>query len=89
MYLEWYLVLIYFTRNTTSYGINCCLPPPPPLKEGECGYEEYMRRMAAEELIYHEEQAKKQAEWDQVSFEFKTIKRGFAADKPHPSDDTL
>ena len=65
-----------------------CLPPPPPPKEGHHGYEEYIRR-ATEELIYHEEQAKKWAEWDQVSLNFKTMKRGFALDEPHPSDDTL
>ena len=68
---------------------DCCLPPSPPHKEGDHGYEEYVRRRAAEELIYHEEQAKKWAEWDQVSLEFKTMKRGFAANEPHPSDDTL
>ena len=58
---------------------DCCLPPPPP-KEGDCGYEEYVRRRATEELIYHEEQAKKWAEWDQVSLKFKTMKRGFTAE---------
>ena len=33
------------------------LPPPP--KKGEPGYEDFMKRMAAEEQKYHEEQAKK------------------------------
>ena len=45
--------------------------------------------MATEELIYCEEQAKKWIEWDQVSLTSKTVKRGFAADEPHPSDDTF
>ena len=35
------------------------MPPPPPSKKGEWGYEAYMDRMAAEEQKYHEEQAKK------------------------------
>ena len=68
---------------------NHPLPPPPSLKEGECGYKAYVRRRATEELVYHEEQAKKWAEWEQVSLDFKTMKRGFAANEPHPNDHTL
>ena len=29
------------------------------------------------------------AEWDQVSIEFETVRCSFAADEPHPNDDTL
>ena len=35
------------------------LPPPPPPREGEPGYEEYLKRRATEDLAYHEQQAKK------------------------------
>ena len=65
------------------------MPPPPPPKKGKPGYEAYINRMAAEEQKYHEEQARKQEEWNQTSNEFKVVKHGFAAKEPHPSDDVL
>ena len=42
-----------------TVGEYCKMPPPPPPKKGEQGYEHFMKRMAAEEQKYHEEQAKK------------------------------
>ena len=45
--------------------------------------------MPAEEQKYHDEQARKQEEWNQTSNEFKVVKCSFAANEPHPSDDVL
>ena len=46
-------------------------------------------RMAAEEQKYHEDQAKKWEELNQISTEFKVVKHGFATNEPHPNDDVL
>ena len=63
------------------------LPTPPSPKEGEQGYRAYMDRMAMEEKEFH--QQRKQEEWQQVSTEFKVLKCGFTANKPHPGNDVL
>ena len=65
------------------------MPPRPPPKKGEWGYEAYINRMAAEEQKYHKEQAKKQEEWNQTSNKFKVVKCGFTANEPHPNEDVL
>ena len=65
------------------------LPAPPPPKEGEQGYRAYMDRTAVEEKEFCQEQQKKWEEWQQVSTEFKVLKRGFTAKKPHPGNDVL
>ena len=45
------------TEAPTAEGYHK-MPPPLP-KKGEQGYEDFMKRMAAEEQKYHKEQAKK------------------------------
>ena len=66
---------------------DCPLPPPP--REGDPGYEDNLRQRAAKDLAYQEEQAKKHIEWDQLSYDFKTVKRGFTPGEPHPENDAL
>ena len=86
--LQWRVETSMSTETPSTEGYQK-MPPPPPPKKGKQGYETYMNRMAAEEQKYCKEEAKKQEEWNQTSNEFKVVKRGFAANEPHPNDDVL